>query len=94
MQVGYVDDSKTESRVVLEIRDQKVIDIHIQPDESVKIDQTEDIYSNLAYIEDSFVVDRLTNFVPYRGEAIENHRGFHWIEDVFDFKNVVDEWKY
>ena len=40
MQVGYVDDSKTESRVVLEIRDQKVIDIHIQPDESVKIDQT------------------------------------------------------
>ncbi|HIS55170.1 MAG TPA: ATP-binding protein [Candidatus Fimimorpha excrementavium] len=74
MQVGYVDDSNTESRAVLEIRDQKVIDIHIKPDESVKIDQAEDIYSNLAYIDDPFVVDRLSNFVPYRGEAIEDHR--------------------
>ena len=74
MQVGHVNFKEAESSISLEIHGEKVIDIAIRNSGQIEIRNSVDIYSNLAYIEDPFVIDELANGFP-AFIYTENHRG-------------------
>lgn len=64
MQVGNINAKDLNSVISLEIHGKKIIDVLIEKNENIDIKCSVDVYSNLVYIEDPFVVDELANDFP------------------------------
>lgn len=64
MQIKNVNEEDVISGISLEVRKKKIIDVKIKDNKDTQIEKSEDIYSNLAYIEDPFIIDELDD-VPF-----------------------------
>ena len=74
MQISNVNSNELLSLLTLEFHGEKSIDVEVENNEVIDIKFSTDIYSNLAYLEDPFVIDELENNLPLRFIRPENHR--------------------
>ena len=74
MQISHVNAQDLSSSIVLEFHGEKCINVEVVNNEAINIKSAIDIYSNLAYLEDPFVIDELANDLPFRFIRSENHR--------------------
>lgn len=74
MQIAHVNDQEALSSMVLEFHGEKCIDVEVMNSEKVNIKTSIDIYSTLAYLEDPFVLDELSDNLPFVFVRNENHR--------------------
>lgn len=74
MQIGNVNSGETSSSIRLTIQGENSIDIEIEDNENVDIKSSIDIDSNVAYIEDPFVLDELANRYSLFIARTGNHR--------------------
>ena len=74
MQISHVNAQDLLSSMVLEFHGEKCINVEVVNNEAINIKSAIDIYSNLAYLEDPFVIDELANDLPFRFIRSENHR--------------------
>ena len=74
MQISHVNAQESLSSMVLEFRGEKCIDIDVVNNEAINVKSSVDIYSNLAYLEDPFVIDELADDLHFRPIHSENHR--------------------
>lgn len=74
MQISHVNAQDLSSSMVLEFHGEKCINVEVVNNEDINIKSAIDIYSNLAYLEDPFVIDELANDLPFRFIRSENHR--------------------
>ena len=74
MQIGHFNSKVPNSALALEIHGNTDFEIEIYNDEYVNIKNSIEINSNLAYIEDPFVINELTDEAFYLSEYAESHR--------------------
>lgn len=74
MQVSNVNIQECVSLIELEIHGEKDIEVEIKNNDNIDIKKSTDIFSNLVYIEDPFVVDELDNRVVPGLIRLETHR--------------------
>lgn len=74
MQIGHFNSKVPNSSLALEIHGNKDFEIEICNDEYVNIKNSIEINSNLAYIEDPFVINELADEALYLSEYAESHR--------------------
>ena len=98
MQISHVNAQDLLSSMVLEFHGEKCINVEVVNNEAINIKSAIDIYSNLAYLEDPFVIDELANDLPFRFIRSENHRTkliemivSEKLEQIFDILNHICE---
>lgn len=73
-QIGHVNCKNVLSSISLEIHGEKSIEVAINGIDNINVINSIDMYSNIAYIEDPFVIDELNSDIRMMGFRSENHR--------------------
>ncbi len=73
-QIGHANTDQLTSSAMLTISGKDLISVSISNESLVSIEKAVNLYNNIAYIDDPFTIDEVSDTIPYLKANIDNHR--------------------